>query len=82
MESRQSGMRYAVYVNWTRRRACWHREGCGYIKMHGGTADGANQEWIWCDSVPEVHRILRSKAHGFPPSEVAPCGSCRPDTGE
>lgn len=27
-------MSFSVYVNRGRKRACWHQEGCGYIKMH------------------------------------------------
>lgn len=72
-------MRFAVYINRTRKRACWHREGCGYIEKNGGTAERADQEWIWCDSVAAALSVLADKAQGFKPSDVGPCGRCRPD---
>lgn len=72
-------MRYAVYVNWTRKRACWHRDGCGYIQMKGGTAERANQAWVWCESVAEVRSVLADRARGFKASEVRACAHCRPD---
>ncbi|MCB9845305.1 MAG: hypothetical protein H6811_04890 [Phycisphaeraceae bacterium] len=74
-------MRYAVYINRTRKRACWHREGCGYIKMHGGEPAVADQDWFWCDTPAHVHEVLEKEARGFKASEVAPCQRCRPDTG-
>lgn len=75
-------MSYVVYINWTRRRACWHRDGCGYIKMRGGDAEKARQEWMACATLDEVHRVLADKAAGFHSRDVAPCGRCRPDATE
>jgi hypothetical protein len=72
-------MRYAVYINWTRKRACWHREGCGFIKMNGGTAERASQEWVECDTIAQVHQTLRAKTQGFDPSEIRACSACKPD---
>jgi hypothetical protein len=70
-----------VYVNWTRKRACWHREDCRAVEMHGGCANRAKQEWIMCESIEEVHHVLREKAMDFPTGEVRPCARCRPDEG-
>jgi hypothetical protein len=72
-------MRYAVYINWTLKRARWHREDCGYFKMNGGTAERASQAWVECDTIAQVHQTLRAKTQGFKAAEIRPCPVCRPD---
>lgn len=73
-------MGFMVYINRTRNRACWHRDGCGYIRMHGGDATRANQDWVTCQTLDEVRQVIRKQAAGFKPGDVAPCRQCQPDS--
>lgn len=68
-------MSYWVYVNRGRKRACWHKEGCGYIKMHGGEG-AADQDWFRCESLDEVQSILNRETRAFDSDQVKPCASC------
>ena len=69
-------MAFHVYVNRTRRRAMLHREGCGSIKQHGGTAAVADQAWHRCDSEAEARTLLSKAARGFPAAQVRTCSKC------
>lgn len=72
-------MAYHVYVNWTRKRASWHIDGCSAVEMHGGTAERANQQWFQCATLSDVQAILARHTAAFDRDQVRPCAKCNPD---
>ena len=72
-------MTFHVYVNRTRRRARLHRSDCSFVKVHGGEAAVADQDWLGpFDTRPEAEKAMADATRGFPDAEVGPCGACAP----
>ena len=69
---------FYVYINHTRKRARLHRQGCSYVKLNGGTASAARQEWHTRDTKAEAEALMRRETVGFPADEVRRCGHCCP----
>ncbi len=68
-------MSYWLYVNRVRKRACWHRDGCGYIKMNGGKSE-SDQDWYQCQTLEEVQRLVNRETRGYRQDQIRPCSKC------
>jgi hypothetical protein len=70
-------VRYAIYINWTRKRARYHKASCWCVEMHNGVAESARQKWYWRDTLNEVHILLEEKAAKI--TDQSPCRHCNPE---